>query len=659
MKVRLPLYAQIVGMLFLYLLTLAAIVFISLNAQFGFGCEALIKSPLGDRVNTIADAVAGRLASSKKAEWNDVLKSYEKRHHVKFYLFDIFGNQLAGPPIEVPKTIVQQVPEFGRPHRFGPWPPAMVRFRMHNDGARFFAGRNFDGPSPTASPNNGIPDKEKTTKATKDAGDAEGPVLTVVPSGGVAIVAPGSEKFLTPGFEHGMDMGPPPGHGMGLIPDDRMGPPPEIDGGPPPGRRTELPPKIAPGSMLQRSEGSPVPNVEFDLAPASVLEAPSEFAMHGRPFIHRAHDPLSPPDFGPPDGGPPTVIHVPPDMMHARGQFMLHSQNPDRFWIGTRVPVVALDAPFPIPCVLIAETDNIWRNNLLFDTALVLEAGAVVLAFSLIFWWPFVYSISHSLAKLTTATEAIADGRFDTRLTVKRGDEIGRLSEAVNIMAGRLANFVSGQKRFLGDISHELFSPLARLQMALELLDEDATENQKAMVNDIREEVSEMNNLVNELLAFSKAGLKGREIELTVVNVKGIVSEQLDRMNIAENIVLNISGDLRVVADAVLLSRAISNVLRNAVRYAGDKGPITITAERHSDQVSITISDRGNGVPEEALSRLAEPFFRPEASRSRSSGGVGLGLAIVKSCIEACNGTVIFRNRAQGGFEVEMRLQQA
>jgi two-component system sensor histidine kinase CpxA len=122
---------------------------------------------------------------------------------------------------------------------------------------------------------------------------------------------------------------------------------------------------------------------------------------------------------------------------------------------------------------------------------------------------------------------------------------------------------------------------------------------------------------------------------------------------------LHVSEQIEVTADPLLLSRAFSNVLRNSVRYAGDSGPITISAVEHINQFSILISDCGPGVPEEALKRLAEPFFRPEASRSRSSGGVGLGLAIVKSCIEACDGALYFRNRAHGGFEVEIRLNRA
>jgi two-component system sensor histidine kinase CpxA len=627
-KVRLPLYAQIFGMLSLYLLTLTAIVFITLNAQFGFGWDALIKSPLGDRVNTIADAVVGHLASSKKAQWNDVLKSYEKRHHLKFFLFDVFGHQLAGATTELPKTIERYVPEFGGPHRFGPWTRARIVARTYRGGPDHIAGQSLDGPLPPPmlweAVNRTPVTMEKNEKKTMGAQAAQNrsskaeSVAAAAPSSRLIVTAPGGEPVGPDG------MWTPPGEDMGPRP---SGPPwgPPDSGGFPRGGRTE----------------------------------PPAFGMPPPPFFHEGQDPMVPPQFGPANGEP-VAWHLPPEMMHAHGQFMMHSQNPDRFWICTRVHVSALDSTFPIPAVLVAESDNIWQNNLLFDTTFILEVAGALLAFSLIFWWPFVYSISHSLAKLTTATEAIAEGQFDTRLEVERGDEIGRLSDAVNVMAGRLASFVSGQKRFLGDISHELFSPLARLQMALELLDEDATENQKATVNDIREEVSEMNNLVNELLAFSKAGLKGREIELTVVNVRKIISESVDRTTPNDNFVVKVPGEPKAIADAVLLSRAVSNVLRNAVRYAGDKGPITVavSSDRHTEQISIVISDCGKGVPEEALSRLAEPFFRPEASRSRSSGGVGLGLAIVKSCVEACNGTVAFRNRAQGGFEVEMRLQE-
>jgi two-component system sensor histidine kinase CpxA len=107
------------------------------------------------------------------------------------------------------------------------------------------------------------------------------------------------------------------------------------------------------------------------------------------------------------------------------------------------------------------------------------------------------------------------------------------------------------------------------------------------------------------------------------------------------------------------LSRALSNLIRNAVRYAGHAGPIEISAERLADGIAIRVSDSGPGVPPSELSRIFDPFYRVEASRSRETGGAGLGLAIVKTCVEACRGTVQARNRNPTGLEVTLRLPSA
>jgi two-component system sensor histidine kinase CpxA len=104
------------------------------------------------------------------------------------------------------------------------------------------------------------------------------------------------------------------------------------------------------------------------------------------------------------------------------------------------------------------------------------------------------------------------------------------------------------------------------------------------------------------------------------------------------------------------LTRAIANLVRNAVKYAGEAGTITITAARKSSHVEIEVRDTGPGVPEHLLDQLFEPFFRPEASRDRDSGGVGLGLAIVKTCVETCQGTVSAANLAPEGFAVKIAL---
>jgi len=117
-----------------------------------------------------------------------------------------------------------------------------------------------------------------------------------------------------------------------------------------------------------------------------------------------------------------------------------------------------------------------------------------------------------------------------------------------------------------------------------------------------------------------------------------------------------IPDELTVLADYDLLVRAISNLLRNALRYSEGAGSITITAAREDGGMAIRVADSGPGVPEEELPKLFDAFYRLDASRTRETGGVGLGLTIVKTCIESCNGTVVAQNRQPHGLEVTIRL---
>jgi len=313
----------------------------------------------------------------------------------------------------------------------------------------------------------------------------------------------------------------------------------------------------------------------------------------------------------------------------------------------------------PLPGVVLASTNHLWSSSLLIDSYFVGSMAAAIIGLTILFWYPFIYSITRALSEVTLATEHIAEGRFDTTLKVRGRDEIGRLSEAVNRMADRLNHFVKGQRRFLGDIAHELFSPLARLHAALELLDDAIPAEHRDLIVDIREEVEEMNTLLHELLAYSKAGLQEKPLELKPVNLKVVFANVLGRLATETIVQLVVPDYIIVMADPVLLDRSMSNIIRNAVRYAGECGPIEVKAESVGPDVTITISDKGPGVAPEMLSRLGEPFFRPESARSRSSGGVGLGLAIVKSCVEAFGGSLNLRNRQGGGFEVEVQLKSA
>jgi two-component system sensor histidine kinase CpxA len=257
-------------------------------------------------------------------------------------------------------------------------------------------------------------------------------------------------------------------------------------------------------------------------------------------------------------------------------------------------------------------------------------------------------------------TAQIAEGQLEARVVSRRHDELGALAGAINGMAARLEGFVGGQKRFLGDTAHELCAPIARIQMALGILEQRADPSQKAYVEDLREEVQHMSNLVNELLSFSKASLRQREIQLEPVELAAIAQRVIDReAGDGLSVRAEIPAGLKAMAEPELLARALANLVRNALRYAGNAGPITMNAAAQDEQVTLSVADSGPGVPEETLQRIFDPFFRVEASRSRDTGGVGLGLAIVKTCVEACQGKVTAHNRKPAGLRVDITLRAA
>ncbi len=378
------------------------------------------------------------------------------------------------------------------------------------------------------------------------------------------------------------------------------------------------------------------------------------------------------PDKGPPrhDPGEKTGREPPefgrsrgpfdPNREIERGRFIVRAGTPSAFWVGLRVPFAAVERNrFPGPSMLVARVDSLWSLLRFLDLHVWLLVGTCVLALSVLFWLPLMSGITHAVGQLTTATEQIADGRFDTRVPTKRRDELGKLGESVNRMAIRLDTHMTGQKRFLGDVAHELCSPLARLQMATGILAERAPADLHATVADVREEVQQMSTLVNELLEFTKAGLQRREVALRKLELAPLVQEVMVREDSQNRATVTIPADLSILAEPELLSRALGNLIRNAVRYAGAAGPIQVTARREANRVILAVEDEGPGVPADAVDRLGEPFFRPEAARTRELGGVGLGLAIVRSSMLACGGEVRFANRTPRGFRAELLVSAA
>jgi len=356
----------------------------------------------------------------------------------------------------------------------------------------------------------------------------------------------------------------------------------------------------------------------------------------------------------PPDPGRPSGGFEPG---RDRWRFVIRAGSPASYWLGFRVPGVPSGRiRFPIPSLLLVRLDSLWSVMSFLNLQPWLLAGTAVLALSILFWLPLVHGITRALSRLTSATEKIADGRFDTRVSEVRHDELGKLGASVNRMAARLDTHMTGQKRFLGDVAHELCSPLARLQLATGILGERAPPEMRETVADVRDEVQQMSALVNELLAFTKAGWQRPEPVLADVSVGGIVREVLAREAPSGRVVVDVAEELRVQAVPEILSRAVANLTRNALRYGGAAGPVRVSATCAGPRTLVVVEDEGPGVPEGALDRLGEPFFRPEEARTRELGGVGLGLSIVRSGINACGGEVRFTNRSPKGFRAELNL---
>ncbi|HSI86358.1 MAG: sensor histidine kinase [Candidatus Methylacidiphilales bacterium] len=339
-------------------------------------------------------------------------------------------------------------------------------------------------------------------------------------------------------------------------------------------------------------------------------------------------------------------------------QRVIRTEHPETFWLMIHLPLDRLQIEGLSPMMLVGRTNRPTETPLLFNPNpwLYLAAGTIV--FSSLYWLLLTRNLTQVIARMTNATEEIAEGRFDVHTSEARSDELGRLGLAINRMASRLKGFVTGQRRFLGDVAHELCSPLARMEVALSILEERADPRAQSYVTDVREEVTHMRKLAHELLSFSKASLAGPHIGLRSISVAETIAEAVRQEHCQDGQVqVAVPANLRVSAQPDLLCRAISNLLRNAIRYAGHAGPISVAAWKEGADLIISVADQGPGVPERELERLFDPFFRLDESRASDTGGTGLGLAIVKTCVEACHGTVTASNRMPTGLEVQLRFR--
>lgn len=273
------------------------------------------------------------------------------------------------------------------------------------------------------------------------------------------------------------------------------------------------------------------------------------------------------------------------------------------------------------------------------------------------------WRITSPLNRLRRATNAFARGEFEARVdetVCSRKDEISQLGLAFNNMAERISLLLSNQQRLFRDISHELRTPLARQQIALELLARKLPEKDKAGTERIEREIGRMNELIDQVLTLLRLEQGDNKPEETNYDLSNLIHQVVhDATFEAQNddkISLNLPESCSLLGCPELTSRALENIIRNALRYTSEQGKVYINVSKGKEWLSISIEDDGPGVPEESLKHLFEPFYRVEESRNQQAGGYGIGMAIAEQAMRSQGGSITANNRAEGGLKIDIRL---
>jgi len=277
--------------------------------------------------------------------------------------------------------------------------------------------------------------------------------------------------------------------------------------------------------------------------------------------------------------------------------------------------------------------------------------------------------LTKPIVRLRAATRQLAAGDLTARSgapATSRRDEVAGLMRDFDAMAERLETLLKAQSRLLNDISHELRSPLARLNVALGLARQRSSGENADMLERIELEASRLNELIGRILTLARLEDGERRVPQTPVPLNELV------LNVAEDaefeaqarhchvVTVIPEGEWGVRGNASLLHSAVENVVRNAIRYTQERTSVEI--ELNSEQgvqgpeAVLKVSDCGSGVPPQALQKLFEPFYRLDDARERQTGGVGLGLAITERAVRFHGGKVAARNRPEGGLQIEIRI---
>jgi signal transduction histidine kinase len=268
--------------------------------------------------------------------------------------------------------------------------------------------------------------------------------------------------------------------------------------------------------------------------------------------------------------------------------------------------------------------------------------------------WPVVRRLTRRLESLKVGVEAFGAGQLSRRVSEDGQDEVAALGASFNRSAARIEALLRSHQSLLANASHELRSPLARLKMALAMIEEATPEQRRELQLEVQTNIAELDALVEEVLLASRLDARHAQVDAPArepVDLLGLAAEEGARVG------ADAAGEpLTVAGEERLLRRALRNLIENARRYGGQS--VEVTVEREGPEAVVRVCDRGPGVPEAYRERIFEPFFRLPGHAERE-GGIGLGLALVRQIAEAHRGRVACAPRDGGGSVFSLRLPLA